>query len=261
MRTVLREGRRQRVSRIVAGDAAAARALRGLMRGTGPSGRVAISIRALGGRCVELRPRSTDAEVAVATFAGRYHRPPPELAPIERIWDIGANVGLTTADFAERHPGAHIVALEPHPANFELAALNVAPYASRCTLLQSAAWIRDGRVGLEGEAGPQDGYRVTEAAPDRCVDALSLNTLLVRFGPPDYVKLDIEGAERELLNEATDWSTRVRCISVECHPPYGVAACQADLERLGFDTAAYPQTILRRARGCVVGLRRREGAS
>jgi len=242
------------VSRIVACDASSARTLRRLLRGSGPPGRVAVGIQALENRCVQLRAGTTDAEVAVATFAGRYHLPPPALQNIRSIWDIGANVGLTTADFAERHPNAHVIALEPHPDNFALAEVNVAPYASRCTLMQRAAWTSDGRVGLVGEAGPEDGYRVRQAPSATTVEAVSLNSLLARHGAPDYVKLDVEGAERELLNEATEWSTAVRCISVECHPTYDLAACVADLRRLGFQTIAVPQTLRRRGRDCVIGL-------
>jgi len=91
------------------------------------------------------------------------------------------------------------------------------------------------------------------------VAAVSLNTLLARRGPPDYVKVDVEGGERQLLNEATDWALCVRCISVECHPPYRLGDCVADLERLGFDTLALPQTLRRRARDCAVGVRRLDG--
>ncbi|MEY2514048.1 MAG: hypothetical protein QOJ89_1406 [bacterium] len=256
-RTILREARRQHVSRVVACDAVGARTLRALLRGTGPSGRTTIAIRTLDGQRVELRAASTDAEVAVATFAGRYHLPPAQLPrdEIRSVWDIGANIGLTTAHFAQRYPAAHVLALEPHPANFALAQVNVAPYAQRCTLLRSAAWTCDGRVGLEGEAGPQDGYRVSAGASRLMVSAISLNTLLMRHGSPDYVKIDVEGAERELLNDATQWAQSVRCISVECHPPYDLPTCVADLGRLGFHTTAVPRTLRRRGRDCAVGLR------
>lgn len=257
----MREGRRLRVSRIVAADASGARTLRGLLCGTHPPGRVAISVGALNGHPIKLRPGTTDAEVAVATVVGRCHLPPPELRRIRSIWDIGANVGLTTADLAERYQRAQIVALEPHPANFELAVVNVAPYADRCILMQSAAWTRDGRVRLEGEDGPEDGYRIDEARSGIAIDAVALNTLLLRHGPHDYVKLDIEGGEARLLTEATQWSAYVRCISVECHPPYSLAGCEADLDRLGFLTVAFPQTLRRRGRDCVIGMRRQEGGS
>ncbi|HEV2060391.1 MAG TPA: FkbM family methyltransferase [Solirubrobacteraceae bacterium] len=256
-KAAVREARRQRVSRIVADSPGDARALRALLRGSGAPGPATIGIRALDGRRVALRARTTDAEVAVATFAGRYHLPPPLAGPVESIWDVGANIGLTTAHLAQLHPHAQVVALEPHPANFACAQANTAEYAQRCVLLQRAAWTYDGTVGLEGESGPEDGYRVSETRADGEVEAISFNTLLDRFGAPDYLKLDVEGGERALLNESTQWAASVRCISVECHPPYSLSECVSDLERLGFSTQALPQTLRRRARDCAIGVRRR----
>jgi hypothetical protein len=36
-------------------------------------------------------------------------------------------------------------------------------------------------------------------------------------GPPDYVKMDIEGAERRLARENNGWLQRVGSIKVEVH--------------------------------------------
>jgi hypothetical protein len=59
--------------------------------------------------------------------------------------------------------------------------------------------------------------------------------------PPDGFAprtiLDVEGAERELLTQATEWAGRVSCINVEVHEPYTVAECRRDLEGLGYTVA------------------------
>ncbi|MGH2876326.1 MAG: FkbM family methyltransferase, partial [Solirubrobacteraceae bacterium] len=53
----------------------------------------------------------------------------------------------------------------------------------------------------------------------------------------DFVKMDIEGAEREVLRQETAWASKVRSIGVEVHPPYTVEQCEHDLRDLGFRTA------------------------
>ena len=41
----------------------------------------------------------------------------------------------------------------------------------------------------------------------------------------DYAKIDIEGAERELLRDNAGWAERVRTVNVEVHEPYTVEEC------------------------------------
>jgi hypothetical protein len=62
-----------------------------------------------------------------------------------------------------------------------------------------------------------------------------MDTLLGMFSERivDFVKMDVEGAEKELLKTAEDWAHKVRCIKVEIHPPYSVAECLADFSSLG----------------------------
>ena len=84
--------------------------------------------------------------------------------------------------------------------------------------------------------------------------AITLNTLLARTGNPpriDFVKMDIEGTERSVLREKTEWAQRVQCIKAELHRGYTKAECIADLERLGFRAREDMSHNL-----CVVGDRR-----
>jgi Methyltransferase FkbM domain len=66
-------------------------------------------------------------------------------------------------------------------------------------------------------------------------------SLVSEHGPVDFVKMDVEGAERELLQDGSGWASRVRAIKVELHGSYTSAACEEDLERLGFQTRVDPR--------------------
>jgi hypothetical protein len=64
------------------------------------------------------------------------------------------------------------------------------------------------------------------------------------------MKMDIEGAEREVLRRNTEWATKVLCLKVEVHPPYSLAECCRDLEVIGFRVKPYG-----RHRASVIGFR------
>lgn len=213
----------------------------------------AIRIRALGGHSVLLRPATSDAEVLVATFCGQFHLPPSEVAP-RLIWDLGANIGLTMAHMAHVFPNARVIGVEPDAGNADLARRNVAPWRDRCTVVEAAAWFQDGSVGLSSLPGLEAGIRINEGLPSTTA-SVSLNTLLVRCGAPDYVKVDIEGAESRVLTENTEWASDVRYITVECHAPYTVRQCTRDLDRLGFCVLTIRKAWRRRAYDTAVAVR------
>jgi FkbM family methyltransferase len=217
----------------------------------GSGGRaVRVRLRPLGGQSIALRPSTSDADTVWGTFARRYHLPPPELDGIRTIWDLGANIGLTMADLAERHPGARVLGVELDADNADLARLNTAPWGERCEVVHAAVWPEDGEVRYERWAGGTASYRA-EGGPDRA-PAVSLDTLLREHGGPvDYLKVDVEGAERRLLRERAAWAHSVRCLKVEVHDPYTVEECERDLRALGFETEVDP-----RHWACVIGRRR-----
>lgn len=230
--------------------------LRRLMR-AGPEAlgapRESIRLRPLEGRTVWLRPGTSDATVVWETFVGRFHRPPAALAAEDPlvILDLGANIGLTMADMAVRHPRAKIVGVELDGANAALARENLRPWRDRCELLEAAVWSEGGTIGYDGEPGNEYGFRVMGSGAARSATAMSLDTILARVGgAADYLKMDIEGAEREVLRSNTSWAGRVRAIKVEAHAPYGVSECVDDLERLGFSVRRD-----RRHEACAVGIR------
>ena len=226
----------------------------------GSGGRVVrVRLAPLGGREVLLRPSTSDADTVWGTFAGRYHLPPPEAGDPLLIWDLGANIGLTMADLAVRHPRARIVGVEIDAENAALAQRNLAPWAERCDVVRAGVWRQDGEIRYHRLAGGTSGHHVadvpegTEVAGVETAPAVSPLTLLARSGPDavvDFAKVDVEGAERELLRSGSGWADRVRTITVEVHEPYTPAECERDLQALGFSTRLDP-----RHRACVVGVR------
>jgi FkbM family methyltransferase len=193
-----------------------------------------LKVRAINGQRVFCRPGTTDFSVLYETFCGRYHLPPADLK-IRTILDLGSNIGLTIAHYASLYPEARVLGIEMDPGNAEVCRSNIAPYAGRCEVLVAAAWKEDGEISYGGDT--EWGFRITpESGGGSCrARAFSVSSLIDQLGTScvDFVKMDIEGAEREVLADAGKWSGRVRCLKVEVHPPYTVAACVRDLECAG----------------------------
>jgi len=203
---------------------------------------VELHIGRLNGRPVWVREGTADVDTVWDVFIHRYHLPPARVQRrgVGLIWDLGANIGLTMADLAVEFPDARIVGVELDSANAALARRNVEPWDDRAQVIEAAVWPEDGETWYHRWPGATSGYYAHEPTPGEepqgpVVPTLSLDTLLERTGGPiQFVKMDIEGAEREVLGRNTDWASEVGCIKVEVHGDYTVDECARDLERLGF---------------------------
>ncbi len=146
------------------------------------------------------------------------------------IVDAGANVGYASIYFANRYPDAAIIAIEPDTDNFNLLQKNTAAYPKvRC--IQAGLWSRDCFLKI---SNPDDGscaFRVEETTnPENAIPAVTLITLLKSsgFDRIDILKLDIEGAEKELFSahNSANWIDRTELIMIELHDRL-IPGCEA----------------------------------
>lgn len=162
------------------------------------------------------------------------------------IIDGGAHMGMAIYYFKSRFPNARITAFEPHPELHALAAENVArnvwedvevlPLAlagtrREATFHISESWSMAGSL-LERRASLGDAVR------DVTVQCVPLSDYLRE--PVDFLKLDIEGAEDEVLEESAPWLHNVANIFCEFHQGAGLSSGRlarilAVLEQANFD--------------------------
>lgn len=142
------------------------------------------------------------------------------------IVDAGANIGLASIYFASKYPAAKIIAIEPEASNFQLLQRNVAPYAT-IVPVQAALWDHNGEIDLVDPGLGKWGFTAKEEAPDgwppsgfcHKVTAITVDGLmdLYELERIDVLKIDIEGAEKEVFADTSAWIERVDTLIVELH--------------------------------------------
>lgn len=116
--------------------------------------------------------------------------------PTPRIVDCGANIGLSVHRFKSLYPASTVVALEADSTIAEVLRENVRRLGlDKVQVVGAAAWIEDGVVGFQRDGG--DSGRVEESGAQ--IPAVRLASLIDE--PVDLLKLDIEGAEFEVVRD------------------------------------------------------------
>lgn len=182
-------------------------------------------------RPVTLRMRTTDVSIYEdVLLRGQYDLPLPFVP--QTIMDLGANIGMASVYFANRYPNAQIVAVEAEASNFEMLLLNTSQYP-KIRPIHAAVWNRDGNIAL---SSPREGYHLTDKLGFAVIDgdntpirAVTMRTLMneVRMPSIDLLKVDIEGAEKEIFESAPDWICKVRGLAIELHDRFKPGCWQA----------------------------------
>ncbi len=168
-----------------------------------------------------LRACTSDIPTFEQIFIGGEYDIETNLKP-ELIIDGGANIGCATIYFANRYPEAQIIAVEPEASNFEILRANTSAYPN-ITIRQSGIWNRKGFLKIENPEAEKWECRVEETeSEDGHIEAITIDEILESTQAEfiDILKLDIEGAEKELFSAYEGWLGRVRILMIELHDRY-----------------------------------------
>jgi FkbM family methyltransferase len=184
--------------------------------------------RCLGGNPILCRPGTRDRSSLQDLLFYQTYLPPKAISQPKVIVDLGTNVGYTVAHFASLYPSARIIGVELDAGNFLLAQENTRWCTDRVTLINAAIWSSDGYVNFDGPG--EDAFHVVGPAvadntarsttPARQSRSLTMATLIKDFDIAriDYLKMDIEGAEAEILLAADpSWLALVSAMKIELH--------------------------------------------
>ncbi len=199
------------------------------LRSTPSDGRL-IRVRVPGDPApIFLRPGTSDASMFRQVFLDEEYRMPFVVRPT-LIVDGGANVGLATRYFRRIYPQARVVAVEPEASNVALLRKNTA-HDAQVRVVHAALWPHPTRLIIQNPDESKSTFQVGEAPPGALQDvgAVTIAQILDEAAPDEIVllKLDVEGAEKEIFTDSTSWLERVAVIAVELHDRFKPGCSEA----------------------------------
>lgn len=135
-------------------------------------------------------------------------------------FDVGANIGQSTKVL---HLGfVKVIAFEPCLESYDILQVEAPP---NVIPINVAVWSSIGEIELEehensistGQLTIGDGLFWGKKVGSRTVRSMTLDYLAEVYGQPDFVKIDTEGSEIEVVKGGMHMLKKVPSIIIECH--------------------------------------------
>ena len=152
-----------------------------------------------------------------------------ELPQNAKIIDCGANIGISVIYLKSLFPDAHITAFEPDTSNFPLLEKNVASFGlQNVTLRKEAVWIRNESLFFENN-GSQDSRIVEGIEQNNAIEVKGIRLKDEINSKIDFLKIDIEGAEYEVIKDISDKLSFVDHLFIEYHGKFDQGSNLVDI--------------------------------
>ncbi len=133
------------------------------------------------------------------------------------IYDCGANIGMSCLYFKKLYPRAKIKAFEADPKIAKILEKNLKRnnVLDGIKVINNAVWVDDN--GIEFSSDGADGGSIYRNGTKTKINSIRLKDFLEKEGKIDMLKIDIEGAEYEVLKDCSDSLDNVSNLFVEYH--------------------------------------------
>ena len=155
------------------------------------------------------------------------------------VYDIGANVGISTAYFSLMFPNSKIYAFEPEPGNYLTASRNLEALPN-VLISKRAISEHVGTMAFECGADTRGGKLVEHdgatSISTQAVDVTTIESLIDQEGlpSPHFLKIDVEGAEVDVLRGAGHHLKCAKLLNIETHSKELHNACLELVKDAGF---------------------------
>ena len=162
------------------------------------------------------------------------------IRPNDVVFDVGGNIGTHACFVGQKLDDGEIIVFEPSPNYTSRLVTNVSRNVENGRVLQAALASEDGYtyLNMRGQGGDTIGETGEVIVPTRRGETLVSEGVT---DVPDVIKIDVEGAEVDVLEGFESCLDRVRTVLCEVHPEKLdiFAATPSDVEQrlrgAGFD--------------------------
>ncbi|MBN9311454.1 MAG: hypothetical protein BGO40_03760 [Chryseobacterium sp. 39-10] len=133
------------------------------------------------------------------------------------IIDCGANIGLSIIYLKNIFPNAHITGIEADEKIFNQLTRNLEPYNfNGVNLINAAAWVNDEGCTfvIDGSLG---GHIKNDNSQDKTIHVKSLRLKNMITSKIFFLKMDIEGAEYQVIKDIKDQLHFIENLFIEFH--------------------------------------------
>lgn len=196
-----------------------------------------------------IRPRTTDIKVAYRTLSGEFDDlvkvANPEFDGL--IIDAGGYIGTAAIAMSKLFPKAKIATIEPSSASFELLVKNVAANPNivpiKAALAAEAGQsiaLMDQGIGKWGLSIVPSSFPTKKQKTVEYATTVTLDDICAQFQelPLGILKLDVEGAERDLFRDAAAQLSAVPVLFAELHERF-VEGCEAAFDAFSAKREVY----------------------
>jgi FkbM family methyltransferase len=144
------------------------------------------------------------------------------------IIDCGANIGLSVIYMKNSFPNATIIAFEPDERNFDLLRKNIENFGfEQVEIRREAVWIENTILQFASEGSMSS--RIDNNISGRTIPVKAIRLKDYLNKPVDFLKIDIEGAEYQVMNDISSQLHFVKHLFFEYH---GTFEQNAELSQL-----------------------------
>jgi FkbM family methyltransferase len=174
---------------------------------------------------LKIRNKTPDLSVSISCFSGEFdilkYLYPKDFSGV--IVDAGAYIGTAAIALSGLYPKAKIISLEPSHENFQILKNNTDQYKN-ISIVNKALSHKNSTISLYDRNSDAWGYTIIEKPDDinetkllNKIDCVKLDELNCNMDDIGIIKMDIEGAEKEILENNKELYNKIPFIFIELH--------------------------------------------